>query len=104
MASVGSSHNRLTSAEDNEEALLRASPALGLLDKRILGLGIQKGKPYVSGLKRRGFTARNAVIFRASENSNRRGSDSFRAVVQVLLAKYRAWRVTTRPFAKSSLG
>jgi hypothetical protein len=33
---VGSSHNRLTSAEDNEEALLSGYPPVGLLDaKRI---------------------------------------------------------------------
>jgi hypothetical protein len=30
VSSVDSSHNRLTSAEDNEEALLRACPALAL--------------------------------------------------------------------------
>jgi hypothetical protein len=34
MASVGSSHNRSTPAEDQEEVLLRACPALGLLDER----------------------------------------------------------------------
>src|ERR1700676_647437 len=37
LASVGSSHNRLTSAEENEEALLLGCPPIGLLDRRILG-------------------------------------------------------------------
>jgi hypothetical protein len=55
LASVGSSHNRLTSAEENEEALLLGCPPIGLLDRRILGL--QKSKPYIPGLKWRGFTA-----------------------------------------------
>src|SRR2546421_12660605 len=32
MASVGSSHSRLTSAEDNEEASLLGCPPIGLLD------------------------------------------------------------------------
>ena len=34
ISSVGSSHNRLTSAEDNEEALLSGYPPVGLLDAR----------------------------------------------------------------------
>jgi hypothetical protein len=33
---VGSSHNRLTPAEDNEEALLLGSPPIGLVDMRII--------------------------------------------------------------------
>ena len=32
--SLGSSHNRLTSAEDNEEALLSGYPPVGLWDAR----------------------------------------------------------------------
>jgi hypothetical protein len=34
ISSAGSSHNRPSSAEDNEEALLLAYPAIGLVDKR----------------------------------------------------------------------
>jgi hypothetical protein len=33
MASVGSSHNRLVAAEDIQEALLFACPAIGLVDE-----------------------------------------------------------------------
>ena len=34
ISSAGSSHNRPSSAEDNEEALLLAYPTIGLVDKR----------------------------------------------------------------------
>src|SRR5207249_1334328 len=42
MASVGSSHNRPTSAEDHEEALLLGCPPIGRLDESILCCHIQK--------------------------------------------------------------
>jgi hypothetical protein len=48
VSSLGSSHNRLTSAEDNEEASLWAYPALGLLDGRSIGSWKEKRKrPYI---------------------------------------------------------
>jgi hypothetical protein len=34
ISSVGSSHNRLTSAEDNEKALLLGYPPIGLVDRK----------------------------------------------------------------------
>ena len=49
-ASVGSSHNRPTPAEDNEEALLLANPAIGLLDKAEFRIRQQKKQePYIPG-------------------------------------------------------
>ena len=64
MASVGSSHNRPTSAEDHEEALLLGCPPIGRLDETILCCHIQKRQdglislyPYIPGFKSRGFTA-----------------------------------------------
>ena len=61
LASVGSSHNRFTSAEDNEEALLFACPAIGLMDKEreFKIVGKKEKEPYIPGLKRWGFTAKN---------------------------------------------
>jgi hypothetical protein len=48
---VGSSHNRLTSAEDNEEALLSGCPPVGLLDaKRIKQTEEKRKQPYIPGL------------------------------------------------------
>jgi hypothetical protein len=48
---VGSSHNRLTSAEDNEEALLSGYPPVGLLDaKRIKQTEEKRKQPYIPGL------------------------------------------------------
>jgi len=64
---VGSSHNRPTSAEDHEEALLLGCPPIGRLDESILCCHIQKNKregralsalwPHIPGFKSRGFTA-----------------------------------------------
>jgi hypothetical protein len=51
---VGSSHNRPTSAEDNEEALLLGCPPMGLfLDERVYDRSEEKAKkePYIVGLK-----------------------------------------------------
>src|SRR5271166_491470 len=52
ISSAGSSHNRPTSAEDNEEALLLAYPAIGLVDKRSIEQSEEKKKdgPYIPGL------------------------------------------------------
>jgi hypothetical protein len=36
ICSVGCSHDRLTSAEDNEEASLLGYPPIGLVDRRII--------------------------------------------------------------------
>jgi hypothetical protein len=48
---VGSSHNRLTSAEDNEEALLSGYPPVGLLDaKRIEQTEEKRKQPYIPSL------------------------------------------------------
>jgi hypothetical protein len=49
---VGSSHNRLTSAEDNEEALLSGYPPVGLLDAKRIKQTEEKRKrqPYIPGL------------------------------------------------------
>ena len=48
---MGSSHNRLTSAEDNEEALLSGYPPVGLLDaKRIEQTEEKRKQPYIPGL------------------------------------------------------
>jgi hypothetical protein len=59
---VGSSHNRLTSAEDNEEASLLGWPAQRSFGReRYRAVGRKEKKalyPYIPGLKRRGFTAR----------------------------------------------
>ena len=44
MASGGSSHNRPTSAEDHEEALLLGCPPIGRLDESILCCHIQKNR------------------------------------------------------------
>src|SRR5438034_4247824 len=58
MASVGSSHSRLTSAEDNEEASLLGCPPIGLLDReefRTMQPSNQEG--LIPGLERRGFAA-----------------------------------------------
>src|SRR6266480_6907269 len=43
ISSVGSSHNRLTSAEDYEEALLSGCPPVGLLDAKNVYHAEQKG-------------------------------------------------------------
>ncbi len=43
--SLGSSHNRLTSAEDYEEALLSGYPPVGLLDAKNVYHAEQKGLP-----------------------------------------------------------
>src|SRR6266480_4848399 len=43
ISSVGSSHNRLTSAEDYEEALLSGYPPVGLLDAKNVYHAEQKG-------------------------------------------------------------
>src|SRR6266699_6113406 len=45
ISSVGSSHNRLTSAEDYEEALLSGYPPVGLLDAKNVYHAEQKGLP-----------------------------------------------------------
>src|SRR2546430_13529584 len=55
MASVGSSHNRPTSAEDHEEALLLGCPPIGRSDRewravRESSSGEKEG-PYILGLK-----------------------------------------------------
>src|SRR5690348_3265254 len=50
MASVGSSHNRPTSAEDHEEALLLGCPPIGRLDESILCCYIQKNEREGMGL------------------------------------------------------
>src|SRR5712672_1031542 len=49
IASEGSSHNRLTSAEDNEEALLLRYPPIGLVDQGSLRGGNNQGQPYILG-------------------------------------------------------
>ena len=49
MTSVGSSHNRLTSAEDNEEALLLGYPPIGLVDQGSLRGCNNQGRPYILG-------------------------------------------------------
>src|SRR5258708_11502463 len=43
------SHNRLTSAEDNEEALLLRYPPIGLVDQGSLRGGNNQGQPYIPG-------------------------------------------------------
>src|SRR6267142_610616 len=50
IASEGSSHNRLTSAENNEEALLLGYPPIGLVDQGGLRGCNNQGKPYILGL------------------------------------------------------
>src|SRR6267142_4714789 len=50
IASEGSSHNRLTSAEKNEEALLLGYPPIGLVDQGGLRGCNNQGKPYILGL------------------------------------------------------
>jgi hypothetical protein len=61
ISSVGCSHDRLTSAEDNEEASLLGYPPIGLGDRRIIAGPKEKERGLISsdilGLKRRGFTA-----------------------------------------------
>jgi hypothetical protein len=53
LASVGSSHNRPTSAEDNEEASLLACPAIGLVDGGDSRTnGRKKQEASIPGLKR----------------------------------------------------
>jgi hypothetical protein len=60
---VGSSHNRPTSAEDNEEALLLGCPPIGPFfgDEQVYDRSEEKAKrkPYIPGLKRRGFAAKS---------------------------------------------
>ncbi len=46
ISSVGSSHNRLTSAEDYEEALLSGYPPVGLLDASNIYHAEEKGIAY----------------------------------------------------------
>jgi hypothetical protein len=61
VSSVGS-HNRPTSAEDNEEALLLGCPPIGpFRDEQVYDGSEEKAKrkPYIPGLKRRGFTAKS---------------------------------------------
>ncbi len=57
ISSVGSSHNRLTSAEDYEEALLSGYPPVGLLDAKNVYHAEQKGnrlpRPERQGLRSR---------------------------------------------------
>ena len=50
IASEGSSHNRLTSAEDDEEALLLGYPPIGLVDQGSLRGCNNQGQPYILGL------------------------------------------------------
>jgi hypothetical protein len=52
ICSAGSSHNRPTSAEDNEEASLLAYPAISLVDKRSIEQWEEKKRdgPYIPGL------------------------------------------------------
>src|SRR5258707_10447419 len=67
ISSVGSSHGRLTSAEDNEEASLLGYPPIGLVDKR--NIDQSEGKRNMALYPRpevRGFTAR--VVKPNSEN------------------------------------
>ena len=59
VSSAGSSHSRLTSAEDNVEALLLGYPPIGLVDKRNIEQSEEKKRgPYILALEVRGFTAR----------------------------------------------
>jgi len=60
---VGSSHSRLTSAEDNEEASLLGCPPIGLLDGEEFRTmqPSNHGGPYIPGLKRRGFAAQLVI-------------------------------------------
>src|SRR5204862_5489544 len=55
--SLGSSHNRLTSAEDYEEALLSGYPPVGLLDAKNVYHAEQKGNrlPRPARPERRGL-------------------------------------------------
>ncbi len=57
ISSVGSSHNRLTSAEDYEEALLPGYPPVGLLDAKNVYHAEQKGNrlPRLPRPERRGL-------------------------------------------------
>src|SRR5437764_11140157 len=58
MASVSSSHNRPTSAEDHEEALLLGCPPIGRLDESILCCHIQKEQEgLISPASSRGLSA-----------------------------------------------
>src|SRR5436853_7516635 len=56
VSSVGSSHNRLSSAEDNKEASLLGCPPIGLVDEEMFMVRNQEGL-ISPGLKHRGFTA-----------------------------------------------
>jgi hypothetical protein len=59
ISSAGSSHSRLTSAEDNEEALLFAlSGDRSCGRRKFRAVGEKKKELYILGLKRRGFTAK----------------------------------------------
>src|SRR2546423_14666065 len=52
MASVGSSHNRPTSAEDHEEALLLGCPPIGRSDREYRAVREEKKEgSYILGLK-----------------------------------------------------
>jgi len=64
---VGSSHNRLTSAEDNEEALLSGYPPVGLLDaKRIKQTEEKRKQPYIPSLNAEALRlGRVTLLFRA---------------------------------------
>jgi hypothetical protein len=48
ISSVGSSHDRLTSAEDNEEASLLGYPPIGLVDSRIIAGPKEKERGLIS--------------------------------------------------------
>ena len=69
LASEGSSHNRLTSAEDNEEALLLDYPPVGLVDEGSLRGCNNQGQPYILG--------RNAEALRPKKGNSSQAVEIF---------------------------
>jgi len=77
IASEGSSHNRLTPAEDNEEALLLGYPPIGLVDQGSLRGCNNQGQPYILG--------RNAEALRPKKGKLGRGN----RFVELRVCKYK---------------
>src|SRR6266480_5558841 len=71
--SLGSSHNRLTSAEDYEEALLSGYPPVGLLDAKNVYHAEQKGLPRP---ERRGLRSPWGHSWRSRETAGSGGGAS----------------------------
>src|SRR6266480_4081423 len=90
--SLGSSHNRLTSAKDYEEALLSGYPPVGLLDAKNVYHAEQKGNRLPRLTPARGITPiadHNSTGVRQSQLKSRKKVDSLENDSPGLLQKIR---------------